>query len=231
MDRREFLQRTTGGLAVAGLGAGGALWGSSVLAASGSPTTPSRQTGIRGRIRMEATLQPAAFARSSGEDGRYHALVYEGGGAAARSLLTTPTSDSAVARQLREMGADDGGGVPMSAWNLRKIPLVPWPDTRVKGSPIRILVDWEGWAAPRELGQLLRDPGERGVALRFGGNEELDDEWNSGCIACLFSCPGGVVSNERYTIRDHVESSTRFSPAPDLPADGTPVTATLELLG
>ena len=180
---------------------------------------------------MEATLQPEAFARSSGEDGRYHALVYEGGGAAARSLLTTPTLDSEVARQLREMGAEDGGGVPMSAWNLRNVPLVPWPDARVQGSPIRILVGWEGWPEPREVGQLLRDAGEGGVSFRFGGNEEHDDEWESGCIACLYSCPGGVVSNEQYSIRDYVENPARFSPVPGLPPDGTPVTATLELLG
>ncbi len=68
------------------------------------------------------------------------------------------------------------------------------------------------------------------MAFRFGGNEEHDERWESGCIACLFSCPGGVVSNERYSIRDYVREVTRFYPASDLPPDEIPVTVTIELL-
>ena len=93
-----------------------------------------------------------------------------------------------------------------------------------------IRVEWDGWDAPRELGDLLRDPGGEGVAFRFGGNEEHDDAWESGCIACLYSCPGGVISNERYTIRDKVRGATDFTPLEELPPDETEVSVVLELL-
>lgn len=118
----------------------------------------------------------------------------------------------------------------MAAWSLREIPLVPWPDARVQGTLMRIRVQWVGWDRPREISELLRDPAGRGVSFRFGGNEEHDEAWESGCIACLYSCPGGVVSNERYTIRDRVREVTRFAPVDDLPPDGTAVVVTLEVL-
>ncbi len=213
------------------------------------PSSPSSKSGLRQSgsartgpesgfvsrggprtLRIPATLQADAFASSSGADARYHALVHEEGSAAGKALLTTPYPDGDVARQLRASGARDGGGVPMSAWTLRRLPLVPAPDRRVEGSPLTVMVEWEGWGAPRELAQLLQDPGGRGVELRFGGNEDQDHHWESGCIVCLFSCPGGVISNARYSIRDHVREVTRFSPAADLPPEGTEVTVVLKLV-
>ena len=182
------------------------------------------------RLELPATLRARSFGSASGEDAGYHALVYEGGGAAPKALLTTPVSDLEVARRLRELGARDGGGVPMAAWNLRHLPLVRAPDTRVAGTPVRIRAAWEEWESPRDLSDLLGDSGGQGIAFRFGGNEEHDPLWDSGCVACLFSCPGGVVSNERYTIRDHVRGVTRFVPAADLPEADVPVTVTIELV-
>ena len=182
------------------------------------------------RLELPATLRARSFGSASGEDAGYHALVYEGGGAAAKALLTTTVSDLEVATRLRQLGARDGGGVPMASWNLRHLPLVRAPGTRVAGTQVRIRAAWEEWGSPRDLSELLRDSAGRGVALRFGGNEEHDPLWGSGCIACLFSCPGGVVSNERYTIRDHVRGVTRFVPAADLPEADVPVTVTIELV-
>lgn len=216
LDRRNFLRGSLLGMAVAG-----GLLPRSVRALSPDPVRC---------LELPATLRARSFGSASGEDAGYHALVHEGGGAAAKALLTTPVSDLEVAGRLRELGARDGGGVPMAAWNLRHLPLVRAPDTRVTGTPVRIRAAWEEWESPRDLSELLGDSGGRGVAFRFGGNEEHDPLWDSGCIACLFSCPGGVVSNERYTIRDHVRGVTRFVPAVGLPEADVPVTVTIELL-
>ncbi|MEX2528056.1 MAG: YdjY domain-containing protein [Gemmatimonadota bacterium] len=180
-------------------------------------------------MRIPATLHARRYAAGTGDDALYHALVHEGGGAAAKALLTTPVSDRELAARLRELGAKDGGGVPMAAWNLRRLPLVRAPETRVSGSPMTLLVEWGGWSSPRRLDQLVQDPGGQGLALRFGGNEEHDHHWESGCVVCLYSCPGGVISNAQYTLRDYVRGATRFLPAPDLPPDGTEVTITLGL--
>lgn len=233
IHRRVFLRRAISGLIGGGfvLPSGAMGYG---LARDWVGRTTRREPHpptVLPRLAMPATLQVEAFASSSGDDRSYHALVHEEGSAAEKALLTTPLSDREIARTLRDMGAEDGGGVPMAAWNLRRLPLVRAPRTRVAGTPLRILVDWEGWDAPREISSLLLDPGGRGLSFRFGGNEEHDHLWESGCIACLFSCPGGVVSNERYSIRDYVRGTTRFSPAADLPSDEVAVTVILELLG
>ena len=234
MNRRDFLGAAGAGLGVLlGLDARAVHPGREVRNGPRDTLFPPGEVGSRQileSLRLDATLQARAFAASTGDDARYHALVHEQGGAAPKSLLTTPTSDREVAARLREMGASDEGGVPMPAWTLRKIPLVPWPNARVQGTPVRIWVEWDGWERSREISGLLGDPGGRGVSFRFGGNEEHDDAWESGCIACLFSCPGGVISNERYTIRDRVRGATRFTPADDLPPDGTAVGVRLELL-
>ncbi|TVP60820.1 MAG: hypothetical protein EA351_00225 [Gemmatimonadales bacterium] len=182
-------------------------------------------------LQVTASLQIGAFLGSAPPDHQYHALVHREGSAAGKALFVTDASDADIARILRELGARDEGGVPMSAWNLRWVPLVPQPDTRVQGTPIQVVVEWEGAERPYTLDELLDDPGGKGIDIRFGGNEEHDHHWDSGCILCLFSCPGGVVSNAAYTIRDHQRGVTTFDPGERLPPDGTEVTITFLLDG
>jgi len=181
-------------------------------------------------LRFQAVAQKTAFENSVPPDHQYHALVHSEGGAAGKSLFTTEVRDTEIARVLRELGAEDGGGVPMAAWNLRWVPLVSQPTARVQGSRLRISIDWAGSPRSYSLGELLIDPGQQGVDLRFGGNEEHDDHWGSGCIICLFSCPGGVISNASYTIRDHQRGVTSFEAGPEFPSDGQAVVFTIELL-
>jgi hypothetical protein len=173
-------------------------------------------------IRVQAVARPAAFVAGLPPDHQYHALVYEGGGAAGKSLFVTAVPDSAVARALRELGAEDGGGVPLAAWTLRWVPLLPQPAARVQGTRLDVRVRWDG-GDPVPFSELLEDPGGQGVEMRFGGNEAHDEHWDSGCIMCLFSCPGGVISNARYSIRDHQRGATLFAPSERMPPEGTPV--------
>lgn len=180
-------------------------------------------------VQIEAVAQPAAFEASLPPDHQYHALVYAGGASSDRSLFVTSVPDTTLARLFRDLGAEDGGGVPMAAWNLRWVPLVPQPDARVRGTRMTVMVSWEG-RPPVPLESLLQDPGGRGVEFRFGGNEDQNHHWHSGCILCLYSCPGGVISNAAYTIRDHQRSRTRFWPGPEMPADGTPVVLSFTLI-
>jgi hypothetical protein len=173
-------------------------------------------------VRVQAVARPGAFVAGLPPDHQYHALVYEGGGAAAKALFVTPVPDSAVARALRELGAEDGGGVPLAAWTLRWVPLLPQPAARVQGTRLHVRVRWDG-GDPVPFSDLLEDPGGLGMNMRFGGNEEHDEHWDSGCIMCLYSCPGGVVSNASYSIRDHQRGTTLFTPAERMPPEGTPV--------
>ncbi len=180
-------------------------------------------------VTFDATLQADAFLRSLPPDHQYHAVVNREGSAAGKALFVTDADDGELARILREMGARDGGGVPMAAWDLRWIPLVSAPGSRVSGTRVEVRVHWDGADRAYGLDELLEDPGGEGIEMRFGGNEEHDHEWNSGCILCLFSCPGGVVSNAAYSIRDHQRSRTTFEVGPHLPPDGTEVTISLKL--
>ncbi len=203
-------------------------------AVDASPWTQDGELRVdrdRRAVQLTASLQTTAFLGSAPPDHQYHALVHRGGSAAGKALFVTDASDADIARILRELGARDEGGVPMSAWNLRWVPLVPQPDTRVRGTPIEVWVEWDGADRAYTLDELLEDPGGKGIDIRFGGNEEHDHHWDSGCILCLFSCPGGVVSNAAYTIRDHQRGVTTFDPGERLPADGTEVTITFLLDG
>ena len=66
--------------------------------------------------------------------------------------------------------------------------------------------------------------------MRFGGNAANIPKWKSGCIVCLYSCPGSKIGNARYTVRDYTKDVTRFRAKPDaLPPDGTRVGVVLRL--
>lgn len=196
----------------------------------GSPS-PVQVDRERRTITLTAEARPSAFLASTDPDDRYHALVSRSGGAMAKSLMVTDAEDHEIAQALRSLGAEDAGGVPMSAWNRRAIPFLPGPGSRVAGTRVEVLITWEGADRSYTLGELLGEEGgsEAEAEIRFGGNEEHDHHWPSGCIICLYSCPGGVLSNALKTIRDHSRGHT-FAPGDLFPPDGTTLTVTLQLL-
>jgi hypothetical protein len=165
-----------------------------------------------GEVRLFAELQPAAF--SGGwlkSTPNYHAVVWKGGGAAGEALLASYADDASFHDAMVSIGAVPGNNLTMAAWNDRKDPASRAPDTRVEGSLVDVFVWWDGLSSPLPLADLLTDSAGKGIDMRFGGNKALIPEWHSGCIACLYSCPGGKVSNHSYTIRDYVKGTTKFS--------------------
>jgi hypothetical protein len=165
-----------------------------------------------GEVRLLAELQPEAF--SGGwlkSTPNYHAVVWKGGGAANEALLAAYTDDNSFYDAMISIGAVPGNNLTMAAWNDRKDKQSTAPDTRVEGSPLRVFVWWPDLPSPLPLKDLFLDSRGHGIDIRFGGNQALIHEWHSGCIACLYSCPGGKVSNHAYTIRDYVREPTNFS--------------------
>jgi len=189
----------------------------SLRAGDGNPyglthTKPLQVDVALGEVRILAELQPEAFEpgwlkRMAG----YHAVVWRSGGAAAQALITAFADDASVYDALVSIGAVPGNNLTMGAWNDRNNPASSAPDTRVEGTPLDVYVWWEGLTSPLPLSALVVDTAGRGIDIRFGGNKALIPEWHSGCIACLYSCPGGKVSNRAYTIRDYVRGTTHFS--------------------
>ncbi len=165
-----------------------------------------------GEVRILARLQPEAFA-----DGwikwtpGYHAVVWKEGKAAGEALLASYVSDIVFYNSLVRIGAVPGNNLTMAAWKDRNDPRSKAPEVRVLGTPLDVFVWWEGLESLVPLREMVVDTAGKGIDMRFGGNKALIPEWYSGCIACLFSCPGGKVSNHAYTIRDYVKGTTTFS--------------------
>lgn len=191
------------------------------LACSGPPPAVVDRTAPR-EIRFPATVNTRGFEH--GPLPGYHAIVFRGGRAADSALFRAEVADTAVLDALEGLGAEPGDLLGLDTWDERDEPGSPAPDRVLAGPRVEILVRLPDEEEPIPLGRFLRDPGGRGLEMRFGGHRRNIPAWRSGCIACLYSCPGSKVGNARYTVRDFVQGTTRFTVEPGvLPPDGTRV--------
>lgn len=179
-------------------------------------------------IEFTATVNTKSF--DSGGMPGYHAIVWNGGNAAHAALLRAEVSDRQVLAALRSLGARPGDNLPMESWEERDNPKNPAPDTVIAGPAVEVLLRLHGHRELTPLSSVIEDSAGRGLAMRFGGNEANIPKWKSGCIVCLYSCPGSKVGNATYTVRDYARHKTRFRVKPGaLPPDGTPVRVVLRL--
>ncbi|HLN58674.1 MAG TPA: YdjY domain-containing protein [Thermoanaerobaculia bacterium] len=202
-----------------------------LAAVSRGEEEPGRVTVRRPReIEFTATVNAKSFDSGPMMSG-YHAVVWKGGRAAHAALFEAEVTDRQVLEALESLGAKPGNNLPMEAWEERKNLKNPAPDTVIAGPGVEIFVRLPGGKTLVPLASVLEDPGGRGLALRFGGNEANIPKWKSGCIVCLYSCPGSKVGNAKYTVRDYTREATRFRVRPGaLPPDGTPVRLVLRLI-
>lgn len=193
---------------------------------------PSGLKVLADGVEIPAVVHADSFARNLlglGMPG-YHLLVTEGGRSAGAALFTTGVSDLEVLDAFEHLGAQPGNGLGLDTWNQRNDPAAKAPDKVIVGPAVVAELLLPGRAEPLGLGDFLLDPGGRGFALRLGGHRANVSSWRSGCIICLYSCPGSKIGNARYTVRDYVEKATRFGVKPGvLPADGTHVRMRLRL--
>jgi hypothetical protein len=155
----------------------------------------------------------------------YHLLVWNQGRAASNALFTTTVSDSALHNALIQIGAKPSNELNLDTWDQRNDPKHPAPDQHVTGTPIDIDIQWPNQEAPQPLSDMITDTGGRGFDFRFGGHLANQSQWHSGCGVCLYSCPGGKISNAAYTVRDYVQKNTQFRIRPNVSLkNDTPVT-------
>jgi hypothetical protein len=160
----------------------------------------------------------------------YHAIVWRGGSASALALLSADVSDVEVLDAIERLGVKPGATLPIDAWRKRKDPKNPAPDAVTGGPAVEVLLRLPGRADLVPLSSILEDPGGRGLDLRFAGNRANVPLWESGCVVCLYSCPGGKVGNARYTVRDFQKGTTRFRVRADaLPEDGSRIGVVLRV--
>ncbi|HEX2832875.1 MAG TPA: YdjY domain-containing protein [Thermoanaerobaculia bacterium] len=181
-------------------------------------------------VRFTATVQPDAMDRMFGVKG-HHAIVWKGGKSQRWALFAADTSDHDVRLALDALGAKRGENLTPATWNERDDPKNSEPDKRVEGTAIEVFVEWPGSKGRIPLAQLLTENEARPTLdFRYGGNERWQKEFQSGCIVCLYSCPGGAIGNHAHPIRDYVRDGVIYASVPKrLPPAGTKVTITLRV--
>ncbi len=191
---------------------------------------PSGVVVVRKPSEVEFTAIVNAKSFDSGGMPGYHAIVWDGGNASRAALLRAAVSDRQILAALRSLGAKPGDNLLMESWEERNNPKDSAPDTVIAGPAVEVLLRLPGRKELVPLSSVLEDSAGRGLAMRFGGNEANIPKWKSGCIVCLYSCPGSKVGNAAYTVRDYARGTTRFRVKPGtLPPDGTPVRVVLRL--
>jgi hypothetical protein len=207
--------------------------------ASGSAAVPGSGSSVVRRgdaVEFPSTVHASGFERRLLGMPGYHLIVYKDGRASGAALFQAAVTDVQVLDALEALGAKPGDNLPMAAWDDRNDPRSKAPDMVIAGPAVDVLVRVPGRAEPLTLDQILADAaggtGGRGFAMRLGGHRGNIPKWKSGCIACLYSCPGSKVGNARATVRDYVRNPDRYRVRRGvLPPDGTPVTIVLRLAG
>ena len=180
-------------------------------------------------VRIRATVQPDAMDRMFGVKG-HHAVVWKGGKSQRWALFVADASDRDVRAALDSLGARRGENLTPDSWNAREDAKNPEPDKRVEGSRIGVYIEWSGKRMP--LSRVIEE--KRSVQprldFRYGGNERWQKQFQSGCIVCLYSCPGGAIGNHAHPIRDYVRDGVVYASVPErLPPAGTRVTIVLKV--
>lgn len=185
-----------------------------------------------GAVEFPAVVATADFTGTVAETGGYHLIVWKDGSAADKALFRAEVSDIEFLDALETLGAIPGDGLTLATWDDR-FDKGSWrPDQVIEGPPVGILIRVRGQERLLELGDFLDDSLGSGFEMRFGGHRGNIPEWRSGCVVCLYSCPGSKIGNAKYTVRDYVQESTRFTVKEGvLPKDGSRVTVRVELVG
>lgn len=201
-----------------------------LLAASALHPASNLTVDPRAReVRISATVHPRAMERPFGVQG-HHAVVWEGGKSRWWALFVAQASDHDVRAALDSLGAKRGENLTPATWNAREDARSVEPDKRVDGSPVEVFVEWNRKRVP--LASVLRQRGHAHPQLdfRYGGHERWQKEFESGCIVCLYSCPGGAIGNHARTIRDSVRHGVVYASVPErLPRAGSKVTIVLKV--
>lgn len=179
-------------------------------------------------LTLTGTIYPKRYNSHHDRANGHHFIVWDKGNTAKKALINTPVPDKELLDALIELGAQPGNNLTQATWEERHNHNSPEPDKSVKGTPLEIHVSWNDKTYPAY--QLFRDLSPEQFSIRVGGNAKLIPVWRSGCITCLFSCPGGKTSNEAFTIRDQAKDRMTFWADENiLPPDGTEVSIRMML--
>lgn len=152
-----------------------------------------------------------------------HGIVGSDGSNADKALFKSFAQALDIYQALIDIGAKPGDNVKATSPK----------GTQVKGTELKYTVSWADKSY--DINDLIASSGKLGgkpLVGRFGGNKAFQAQTNTGCIFCLDSCAAGITSNSTVGWMSFDSSLVKFNGVGDkLPADGTPVTITIEPVG
>jgi hypothetical protein len=172
-------------------------------------------------LRLAAQVNGVSFTQPT-----WHAVVYTGGKAAGAALFQAFATPDMFYSFLTYFGGVPGNNMPQPPANYN--------DTYVQGSNISISVNWAGASKPYSLSDVVKNPGTKAIQMKFGGNLAANQGVGTGCIACFYSCPFGIVSNASYDGTDNAAQAKAgqggfLGNSAVLPANGTIVVLTFKV--
>lgn len=136
-------------------------------------------------------------------DSTIHAIVNEEGGNAEKALFTTPALTKDFYDALKQLGAEDGNNIALDAEN-----------GIIEGTDLEVNVENDG--VTESFAELFTASEARDLQIRFGGNLEVNQQYATGCVMCLESCPAGITSNAAYQYKEEIT----FGPSDKMPEKG-----------
>lgn len=158
------------------------------------------------------------------DQGTQHGVVYAEGGNEDVSLFLSQVEPEDVHEALTQLGAEAGNNLVME-----DLELPAGEGKEVEGTPLDITISWDGQDEIPFSDVLSSD--NDGIAapdFRFGGHLEANNELDTGCTICLYSCPIGIISNAAVPT-DEFSDLEVTADADVLPADGQAVTFKIQL--
>ena len=135
-----------------------------------------------------------------------HLVIYNEGKLSDMPILQTLVSPTDFHKALEDIGAEPGNN--MTPDNASK--------TLSEGTPLNVKIYWEGNEGGTDLNDFLKDSNGKKIDMRFSGNLQNSEDFNTGCVSCLDSCFVGITSNATYPLGAIEESKeVEFSVNPD----------------
>ncbi len=178
---------------------------------------PSRENpmivdGKEGRVIIYTEVNGRYFTKPT-----RHGIVFKDGKNGNKSILKAWVNQHDFNLALRRIGLKPGNNVTFDSEE----------GTKVRGDLLKVTVTWDGAEREYDWGEIVKSEPDRGWEIRYGGNDEREQEKRTGCILCLDSCAVGITSNARWGWKSFERGKVKFYGNPEtLPEDGTPVYVT-----
>lgn len=158
------------------------------------------------------------------DQGTQHGVVYTEGGNDDVSLFLSHIEPVEVHDALTQLGAEPGDNLTMEDLELPE-----GEGKAVEGTALDVTISWDGQdEIPFTDVLVSENDGVAAADFRFGGHLEANNEMDTGCTICLYSCPIGIISNAAVPTDEFADLEVTAD-AEALPADGEEVVFKIQL--